>query len=311
MKRCHLVYPHGPRKAAPWSIGNHLAIALRKAGYQVIPYDWEARVRMDVRPGDLLLGHPHEEPGFAFTDNLWQPFGARVAIAPWNGSEPYTRRLAQSEQVLNAVIPICGPYWADKAPDHWYPLDMAINATHYPRVRQKWNPQGARKILYVGCTLECKGPDLLSDLAVALAGEMEIHHVGPGLIPGAYPWGYVEMETDKGRAIAAGCDFVIAPGRADANPTTILEGVSWGLIPLLTRTSGWDFTEVSSIPFVDPTNLEGAVGVLRQLNQEPEAWLDSEQARMISYLQEYMSFERFTARVLEVIDNAGSSRRGH
>lgn len=235
----HIVYPYGPRKAAPWSIGNHLAAAFRGAGCEVKQYDWEDCGTITPVAGDTLVGHPHDSGARIFNQSVRKTgWARRVALAPWNGSELYTRRLMSVANHCDAVLAICGPTWADRLPAGWTRLDMAIDPEDYPRVKTSFNPPGQRKILFIGCTLPCKGPALLTELAKRLPGT-PISHVGPGLVPGTHPWGYVPMESEAGQQLAAQHDILIAPGLEDANPTTVLEAMAWGLVPAATRESGW------------------------------------------------------------------------
>jgi glycosyltransferase involved in cell wall biosynthesis len=278
----HLVYPHGKRKAAPWSIGNHLAAELRLDGHRVQQYDWTDRVRMGVPPGDILIGHPHEEPGYCFTDNLWQPFAKRIAIAPYNGSEAYVGRLSDVSDVCQ-VFAIAGPGWSVR--DGWTRLDMAIDLDDYPQLPREFNPPGQRKLLYIGCTLGCKGTAFLAEISRALP-DLHIGHIGPGIIPGTHPWGYVETETERGRAVAAEYDMLIAPGLADANPATILEAMAWGLIPICTRSSGWQLRRM-----IDHGDVAGAVAMINEVQHADEGALLSEQQANLE-LAKHHSFDR-------------------
>jgi glycosyltransferase involved in cell wall biosynthesis len=294
----YLIYPHGNRKAAPWSIGNHLAAGIRDAGYFVEQYDWADRARIEWRCGDSLIGHPHDEPGHVFESNLWHPWSKVIAIAPWNGSSEYTQRLANVEAACSSIMPICGPYWRDHLPPDWIPLDMAVDPEDYPPLKRKFNPPGQRKFLYIGCTLKCKGTDNLSRLAAVLP-DVHFGHVGPGIVPGTYPWGYVEMESNRGRRIASEYDFVITTGENDANPTTVVEAMSWGLIPVCTPQSGWDHG-VIHISFED---LDGTVDTIRELQLAPVEKLRQQQDLCRELVSTRYTWRNFVQRVLGELNN--------
>jgi hypothetical protein len=86
-------------------------------------------------------------------------------------------------------------------------------------------------------------------------------------------------------------DFIVCPGRYDANPTVALEGALCGLIPLCTPTSGWDcWPRLSLDPRV-------AADELAAWNQEPL----EEHAKRCRRIAEGYTWERFMRRVLLAI----------
>lgn len=236
----HLVYPHGERHVAPWSIGNHVAAGLREAGHEVIQWDWEDPCTIEPNRGDILIGHPHPQPGRVFLNSLdHHGWGRRIALSPFNGSP---EDLPFIEGVIHRVdlwLSICGPRWASEL--RWpnaKPIDMAIEPSDFPPLKDALRPPGRRRFLYVGCTLANKGTDLLRDTAARLPEE-SIGHIGWGVIPGVCRHGYVDTASEAGRALIGGYDFLLSPGLHDANPTTVLEASCWGLIALATAGSGW------------------------------------------------------------------------
>lgn len=244
MTTLHLVYPYGDRNVAPWTIGNNLAAAARVRGYDVLQYDWaQPGAICPVGDDDVLIGHPHPVPGHVFTASLWanmRRWSRVVAMTPWGGLSSTEAMLYALEPVVNRFALICGPTWAARVPaglqDKSVCVDMAVDRAHYPRVRHHFAGPGHRRILYVGCTVESKGTDRLTRL---IGRGATVFHIGPGFIPDAYECGYIDTTSVEARELASECDFIIAPGRNDANPTTVLEGASWGLLPLVTEGAGW------------------------------------------------------------------------
>jgi glycosyltransferase involved in cell wall biosynthesis len=49
----------------------------------------------------------------------------------------------------------------------------------------------------------------------------------------------VTLERSLGEIICQNCDIILSTSDSDANPTTLLEGTAWGLIPACTRESGY------------------------------------------------------------------------
>lgn len=318
----HLVYPYGTRKAAPWSIGNHVASALLDAGHKVTQYDWEERRRIRAGVWDTLIGHPHPEPGFVFTDNLYQAFAQKITLSPWNGTLEYTDRIDQVIDACDHNFVICGPNWERSLPGWWKEkttrLDMAIDTEDYPKIFRGFNPCGKRRVLYIGCTLPSKGSDYLAAIAEAMP-DVDFSHVGHGLVPGTWPYGYVDLETKHGRNIILQHDAVISCGRNDANPTTMLEAAAWGLIPVCTKESGWEEarqpvdtggidTEFTSTPkgafvqHIPLDNVSVAVEVLNSILQAPNEYLERIQQENLETIKNQYRWDKFTKPILECIN---------
>ncbi len=107
----HLVYPHDKRRRAkaPWSIGYNLATVLRKRGHQVRCFDWDEQLCIyPDGPDDILIGHPHPEPGKCFRTSMVAPWKKVVSIAPWNGSEEYRRDQEYVWGKVDHHFAICG-----------------------------------------------------------------------------------------------------------------------------------------------------------------------------------------------------------
>jgi glycosyltransferase involved in cell wall biosynthesis len=84
-------------------------------------------------------------------------------------------------------------------------------------------------------------------------GSYEFAWAGKGTsCPELISLGYVDFSSPEGRKLVSNYDFMITVGNADANPTTILEALSWGLIPVCTPTSGYqDEMGIVNIPHDD------------------------------------------------------------
>jgi hypothetical protein len=113
------------------------------------------------------------------------------------------------------------------------------------QIKKEFNPVGSRKILYIGCTLPVKNTALLSDIGQVHPGV--ISHMGYGSIPNTKTLGFIRSDTPMGQKIVSQYDFVITPGLTDANPTTTLEAMSWGIIPISTDGCGYDDDSILKI----------------------------------------------------------------
>ena len=74
-----------------------------------------------------------------------------------------------------------------------------------------------------------------------LLDHVEISWIGDGPVPikGLRALGRLDFTDPAARERIAAFDFMLTVGKADANPTTILEAMAWGLIPVCTAQSGY------------------------------------------------------------------------
>jgi hypothetical protein len=94
----------------------------------------------------------------------------------------------------------------------------------------------------------------------------------------------------------SGFDFVISPGRSDANPTVLLEAMALGLIPICTRESGYDDTEHFFV--VDYGDLKGVLNLLDKLQEMDSATLEVMRQKNFDFVRTF-TWERFSNCVLE------------
>jgi glycosyltransferase involved in cell wall biosynthesis len=302
----HIVYPFGPKQAAPWTIGNALADAFRGRGQTIEQYDWEDDREIVPRPRDILIGHPHPSMNRAFNKSMVHPWAKKIAICPWNGSQEYTAQVHAIIKEVDHFFPICGPYWAERLPEGWRgkstPLNMAIDAEKYKQIKSKFAPVGSaprRSILYIGCALSCKGPDFLSAISDTMP-HCRFFHAGHGSIPGTTSLGYLNFADPTILAeIARAFDFIIAPGRNDANPTTILEAAAWGFLPISSDKSGWGPDISVIIPFGDVNKSKAII----------DEWLNVEEKVLLAgaimnrkRVENKYNWQIFTRKILEVFE---------
>ena len=306
----HLVYPHGPGISAPDSIGRNLG--RRLAGrYTVVLHDWMERAVIKPGEGDVLVGHPHPSRATVFQRSCRQRGWRRVLMLT-----PFTQDLAQvafEDAVIahcDEFLAICGPYWFDdleRSPfSHWAPkmqrLDLAIDRLDYPPIKTRFNDLGERRLVYIGHTKAFKNTAYLSEIARRLNG-IEVAWIGTGSpLAGLRPLGWLDFATQPARNLVSGYDFMITVGSADANPTTILEAMAWGLIPICTPQSGYrDVAGIFNVPLGDAP---GAAIAIIDLLRRPSAELQEIQRANWSLLDRDYTWDRFAERVVAAIESA-------
>ncbi|MFN3979841.1 MAG: glycosyltransferase, partial [Caldilinea sp.] len=92
------------------------------------------------------------------------------------------------------------------------------------------------------------------------------------------------------------------------NPTTVLEAMAWGLIPVCTPQSGYvGYPSIINVPLDDP---EGAAIVLRRLQSLPDTELFQLQAANWRLLDEHFNWDRFASQVIDAIESTDSPACG-
>jgi glycosyltransferase involved in cell wall biosynthesis len=308
------VYPHGSRISTPDAIGRELGRRL-EARYAVVYHDWSERVAIKPEPGDVLLGHPNPDPNTVFRRSVrLDGWHRRLMMAPFNHGD--LRQVAFEDSIIpdcDLYLAITGPYWfqtlEDSSCSHWQPkmihLDLAIDRGDYPPLKTTIGAPGSRRVLYVGHTHRYKNTPYLSKIA-ALIPEAGFAWIGTGdrEISGLEPLGPVEFDTRAGKDLVSGFDFLLTVGRADCNPTTILEAMAWGLIPICTPTSGYE--GIASIPNVPLDDAAAAAAIVRRLLHADESELVEMQAENWRRLDEHYTWDRFAAQVIDAIESTES-----
>lgn len=312
-RRVHLVYPHGEWISTPDSIGRELGKRLA-ARYDVVYHDWNDKGAIDPAPGDVLLGHPHPDPRTVFRTSLERPgWSRRIMMAPFSHRD--LRQVAFEDSILrkcDVFLAITGSFWfrtvATSRCSHWQPkmiqLEHAVDPADFPRLKTTFAEPGKRRFVYVGHTGRGKGTDYLDEIAGRLPG-VEFAHVGPGKpLRHVRSLGFQDFRTESGRRLIEGFDFLITTGNADANPTTVLEAMAWGLIPVCTPTSGYE--SASGVVNVPAGDVSGAVQVIERLERTDQGELLAIQEANWKRIDDYYNWDRVAADVVAAIESDAS-----
>jgi glycosyltransferase involved in cell wall biosynthesis len=309
----HLVYPHGSSTSTPDAIGRELGRRL-EARYEVIYHNWSDRGVIVPEPGDVLLGHPHPHPKSVFRRSLEQAgWWRRLMLGPFHHGD--LRQNAFVDSILpdcDMFLAITGPHWVntlDKSLcSHWrpklIPLEHAVDRSDFPPVKTSFNEPGGRRVLYIGHSGRGKGTDYLAKIA-ALIPEAEFGWAGTGgRIPGLTAFGYTDFRSQAGKELVSQFDFLMMCGNADANPTTILEAMAWGLIPICTPTCGYEgIPGITNVPNGEAT---AAAAIVRGLLTAEQPDLIALQAANWRLLDGHYNWDRFAADVTRAIESTES-----
>ena len=109
----------------------------------------------------------------------------------------------------------------------------------------------------------------------------------------------MEVPLGPTRALLAEHHFLVTVGKADANPTTILEAMAWGLVPICTPESGYDDPrEVINVPLDD---VRTATFVLRRAISMDDGEYSARVRQNWRRLDEHYNWTRFGSQVVTAI----------
>lgn len=309
MTTIHLIYPHRPVISAPHVIGYQLGKRL-ETNYRVRYYDWDALGCIKPGKQDVIVGHPHPNRFTVFTRSIQQPgWKRKIALCPYNG-DPFAGAFFNPYyHLLDDLCLITGKYWIDDLKNshfaHIAPrvtqIDLAIDRLDFPLCKTSFNPVGQRKIIYIGHDRYEKNPRYLEAIAKKMPN-VQFIWAGPGqVLQGYQKIGPLDFSLAASREIVTQADFSITVGERDANPTTILESMAWGLIPLCTPTSGYyDIPSIFNVPLNDTA---GAETVIRQLLQTPESTLLEIQRTNLKLLDTHYHWDRVAQQIIQCIES--------
>lgn len=270
----HFIYKSGPEVSTPYAIGRELFRRLSR-DFDTVLHDPASSADIPVKPGDILIGHP------SFDSN--DLFHRSLAKGGWKRSlviHPFCPDDLDSYAHLGFVVPKCdafiaitGKVWIDRLPQtpfrEWagkvIHLDLAIDRSHFPALRTtEVAAPGRRRFLFVGNHPHYKNVDFLNSLAKAMP-DVEFHRIGPykRRFKGLNQHGPKNFSDPQALAFAAGFDFMITPSERDANPTTILEAMALGLVPVAPEGSGYYSTD-GVLP-ISGMDLASAIKTIREL----------------------------------------------
>lgn len=282
-------------------------------------YDISEKVRCRFSSDDIFLGHPSfpyrpgkkgvtelslEQSSRPKVVALISPLHCDVNIQTNHINRPYLEEVGRLLERADILFAIMGEYWWDQWPNcafaDWIPkmvrLDMAVDTDVFPRVKEKFNPPGKRGYLYIGRNDPMKGTDLLSRLSRQLAS-FRWGWIGPGPnIDGVLRLSAGRsLTSDFMSRIAQDFDIFVSPSRADPNPTTILESMSWGFPVVCTPQSG--YYERSYRKNIYHDDFDRSVEVLRALQFADESDLHKMSNDARNVVENEYTWKRFVGTI--------------
>jgi len=307
---------------SPFENTKNIYLALNKI-WPTYLYHLTERSKIKFDTDDIFLGHPYfpitaTEKGvteFAIITKkrpklkaIITPLHCNLTIKTSHINLDFLNHVDKMVPNCDILFGIMGEYWWDQWKTskfaHWQTkmvrLDMAVNTSNYPKVKNTFNLKGKRRFLFIGRNDPMKGSEFLSELALSLP-QFEFGWIGSGSeIRGLKRISsFVRLTPDFMKAIALEYDFFISPSLADPNPTTILESMAWGFPVLSTIESGYYESDVITNIFSNDLEKSKVVLEKYQYLDEDDLITISNNAR--NYVCLNHSWDKFTQTICSTI----------
>lgn len=284
--------PHEASQQSPYTITKNVYKYLISKGLEVQYYNWTDTDDVDIQPDDIVLGHPCSDPNTViqkiFRSN--KPCRAKCLIHPLHYNKPEDNRpFHELARQADVIFSICGPYWYDTLENSefafWKPkiirLDMCVDSEIYQYKKTSFNEPKNRQLVYIGSAIPNKNLAQLTQM-MQLMPDVRLHWYGGykehplGQLPNVDVTGWVNI-LDYADEICYNGDIVVSVSYSDANPTTIVESMAFGLIPACTPQSGYYNNDLfTELYLYDP---QRSVAQLRKLLNTPSEVLQERSLR--------------------------------
>lgn len=273
---------------------------------------------------DIVIGHLWHTPGSFVRQALAQQACPVFILQPYSScmvSQGDVATYCALFERATHCFWITGEAWWQHMPhsgfaslrDRSTRLDMAVNAEKHPYCKATWNPPGRRGFLTIGADIPAKGLDRIAELAqmsgirlgyFGNAPKERFQHVARFKY-----YGGIEFKTPVIEQVCRDYDFFLTLGRCDANPTTMLETACWGLVGACNSASGY----IPNQPFLE---LRGDDLVfdweqVERMNAMPEHELQERSQRLRALMETSYTWDNFTTRLWEGIDQYVSKTAIH
>lgn len=319
----HFVYAHSHDTSeihSPHSITRNLYKFLSTKD-DIKYYQWDSVGVAEVGPDDIFIGHPHYNTNTIVQRTVREKkCRLMCTIHPLHTGMPECNMpFDHLVKKVDKVFSICGPYWydtIDKTPfASWKPkitrLDMAVDGSHFPFLRKQFNPIGRRRLLYIGSTMPMKNVGYLYEIMSRLKNTELYWYGGDGShplakLPNVKVFGWTHFDRATAESIINQCDIFINVSISDANPTTLLESIAWGMIVACTKESGYYNDRLFTELFLNDINR--TTEAIEDLLHAPEGVLADRAAAGREAIDTKYTWNRFCNQIWSgIIESTGVS----
>ncbi len=309
---------------APHSISYHLLKALKQKG-KVRFYNMYEKGKITLGPHDIFIGQPAPAGGFSYegrpdhddfdsiTSQTLRAYKGsvhkKILIMPF-ANDPLLVSWAKdlAENYADKIILIGGDIWTKNWKDtpfgsidekKVFRVDMGIDMKDYPLVKKNFNSKGKRGYLYIGHNAWYKNTKELEKIAERMPG-YRFTHIGGAEVKG---WNklanFAALTPEFMSSIAKDHDIFVNTSTADAQATTILEEMCFGMVVAATPESGYSH---ESLVKLDVSDTDSNVKTLLSLQEKDEKELLDIVHKNRETVKEKHSWESFSAKIVRCLE---------
>ncbi len=311
-KTAHIIYPFNLKKNInPWSIGNNLYLALKKK-YNIKIYTWTSLEKINPNKNDLLIGHAHTNPYTIFRRSINnENWYKKILIQPFNCDPKQMSHLYDLIPVCDEFIAICGKFWIKNLKKTIFKkwekkinqIDLGIDRKKYPFIKKKFSESGKRKFIYIGNDYAYNNYAKNTKFLEKISRRININYlstIGNKKIGNINHYGWLDLNLKKNQKLISGYDFLIQTSNFDANPSTVLESISWGLVPVITRQCGYtDFNKNTYLPL---NNVDGSLKIINKLQKLEKKIIYKIQRDNLKKLNKIYAWDKFRRKINLIIN---------
>jgi glycosyltransferase involved in cell wall biosynthesis/ADP-heptose:LPS heptosyltransferase len=316
----HFVYSGDPYNneaiRAPKTIANKLFRFLEQR-INVRYYDLkDEEVKVNVRQNDIILGHPYSSTNSVIWKLFRQPCAKKYLIWPLHTGIPEMNRYSKPlAEIADRLFIISGPYWTDTLDKTEYAgwkdkivrVDNAVDSNIFALIKKQFNPAGRRGLFVFGRSGAEKGTGKLFELLakttypVVVAGDYNeedlqiIRNRPKTTMLGRIDW----RHPDTVEYIMQTCDFFVNMSVSDASPTTLLETMAIGVVPITTPQCGYYYPSFIMLSQDDP---ERNILMIQSAQLKSEQELKELQAENRRIIEQKHNWEQFCRTIWEQIE---------
>ncbi len=318
-KTIHLVYPFNlKKKINPWSIGNNIWYSISDK-FNIKNYNWTSLKKIEPNEGDILIGHAHTNPFTVFRRSLKNiKWSKKILIQPYNEDPLQMSHLYNVIPECDHFLAICGKFWFNRIKKSKFKswqkkmiqLDLGIDTKQYPFIKYQFGKKFKRKYIYIGNDYSynnfAKNINYLKKIVNNLK-KNSFSSAGNKQISQEKHYGWLDF-TDKGvLKIIKDYDFLIQVSKNDANPSIVLEAMSWGLIPLITK--GCGYRELNKKLSIHQNNYVEAIKKINFFQKKDEKYLKKIQRENLDLLKKKFNWKNFQIKIRSVILKKNNKRK--
>lgn len=302
-KTAHIIYPFNKNiNINPWSIGNNIIYALND-NFNIKVYQWTSLEVIIPNKGDILIGHSNSNPFTVFRRSMnHQNWGKIILLQPYNEDPLQMSYLFDVVDKCDYFLALCGDYWFDRIGSSPFrkwknkivQLKLGIDKNLYPFQKKKFNIKGKRKFFFIGNDYAynnfSKNLPYLKDISKVIGPEF-FGTAGNKKIRNVKHFGWLNFQKKSSLNIIKNFDFLIQTSKYDANPSTVLEAISWGLVPVVTKECG--YSKDKSIINIPLNKIEDVKKIILELQFCKQKKLKDMQINNLSLLKKKYNWVSF------------------